>query len=48
VRSATLRAPAQLQQASADVKAVGKIEQLTWAEGDTIELLELELESDDV
>jgi valyl-tRNA synthetase len=48
VRRATLRAPVQLQQASADVKAVGKIEQLTWAEGDTIELLELELESDDV
>jgi valyl-tRNA synthetase len=47
VRSATLQAPAQLQQASADVKAVGKIEQLTWAEGESIELLELELDSDD-
>ena len=46
VRSATLQAPAQLQQASADVKAVGKIEQLTWAEGESIELLELELDSD--
>jgi valyl-tRNA synthetase len=47
VRSATLQAPAQLQQASADVKAVGKIERLTWAEGESIELLELELDSDD-
>ena len=46
VRSATLQAPAQLQQASADVKAVGKIERLTWAEGESIELLELELDSD--
>ncbi len=46
VRSATLQAPAQLQQATADVKAVGKIETLTWSEGETIELLELELDSD--
>jgi hypothetical protein len=29
------------------VKAVGKIERLTWAEGESIELLELELDSDD-
>ena len=46
VLSATLRAPVQLQQATADVKAVGKIAKLTWVEGDSIELLELELDSE--
>jgi len=44
VRSATLQAPALLRGAEADVTAVGKIETLTWVEGPSIELLDLELE----
>ena len=41
---ATMKAPVLLQSAEADVMAVGKIAELTWEMGDSIELVHLELE----
>ena len=41
---ATMKAPVLLQSAEADVMAVGKIAELTWEMGDSIDLVHLELE----
>jgi valyl-tRNA synthetase len=43
---ATIKAPALLQSAEADLMAVGKIAELTWETSDAIELAHLELEVD--
>jgi valyl-tRNA synthetase len=47
VKQATLRGPALLALAEADLKAVGKIEKLTLVEASTLELSEIELDPRD-
>jgi len=47
VISATMQAPALLQLAAHDVAALGKITQLSWVDGDTVSLLEIEFEATD-